>query len=104
MATGDDDNICIWSKSNKDTKKYLNIKKFNLDVKTTDLLLINKEYFITSQQDNGTLSYFNINRLIEEGTIKLNKDISDFDDCLYLIFGYTILICVDGLIVISNNT
>ena len=59
---------------------------------------------MSSHKHNSSLKIFNINDLVEDSVIKLNKNIPDYDDCLFLIFDYTVVTCIDGIFVISNIT
>ena len=79
IATAEDECIYLYE-INGENKQ---ITKFHLDDTISDLLLINNEYFISSQLICETLLYFNIKNLTKENVIK-NIDSFNSNKCLLL--------------------
>ena len=62
FATADDNMIIIWNK----TKGYKQLKTNNMHTKTSNLLLFNNKYFISSQPNNNTINIINIKNFNSE--------------------------------------
>ena len=103
LATSDDSKINIWCKDNNSENGYLNIKHIELNNEISDLLLINKEYFIGSVPNIQAILFFEINSLEEKKRI-LNIDCIDYKDILLLYNEYTIVNCNSGISIVSNKT
>jgi len=97
IATADSNSIIIWKKFNKE---YSNIKKIYLNKGTYDLLLINNEYFASTQADQKTLTFIDIPNLKEDKVIA-NIDCIDDNNCLFLLKNYIIVNCKEGIALIS---
>ena len=80
LATADNKYIKIW-KNNKNEQLEIE-KKMNIKTKTSDLLLINDEYFISSQPGKKTIIIININTFEISNTI-LNIDCIDSQNSLF---------------------
>ena len=70
VVTADSKCIIIWEKSN-DT--YIRKKILHLNIETNDLLLINDEFFVSSQTYEKTITFIDISNL-EEDRIITNVD------------------------------
>ena len=80
-ATSDAIKIIIWNKINENSViNYTNIKENNMHTKTSDMILANNEYFITSQPLNKTITILNIKSLSPEKYIT-NIDCIDSTNC-----------------------
>ena len=66
LATSDNKNIIIWSQPNDTSNNYNKIKKIHIYEKTSDLLLVNDEYFISSQPDINSITIIDIKSLYPE--------------------------------------
>ena len=80
LATADDDNIIIWNNNN--IKQFEIEKKIVIGAKTSDLILVNNEYFISSQPDKKIIVIININSFEISNTI-LNVDCIDSQNSLF---------------------
>lgn len=100
LATGDNKSIIIWKKFNKE---YVNIKKIYLNEETYDLLLVNNEYFVSSQDNRKTITFISISNLKEDKAIKNIDSIND-NNCLFLFKNYIFVNCYEGIALISAET
>ena len=119
LASCDEDMIYIWRKEKLNLKTntnddainkineinytFQNIKRIILNKKTTDLLLVNNKYFISSQPNNNSISFIDINNLEVEKIIS-NIDCIDSTNCLLLFNSFIIICCMGGIAIISINT
>ena len=100
VVTADSKYIIIWEKIN-DT--YIIKKKLLLDTETNDLLLINDEYFVSSQTNKKTITFIDILNLKEDKIIK-KVDSIDYYNCLCLLRNYLIVNCKEGIAIILLET
>ena len=100
IATADTYSIIIWKKY---TKEYVNIKKIYLDKETYDLLLINNEYFVSTQANQKTLTFIDIPDLKEDKIIT-EIDCIEENNCLFLFKNYIIVNCKEGIAIILLET
>jgi hypothetical protein len=100
IATADTNSIIIWQKFNKE---YINIKKIYLDTETYDLLLINNEYFVSTQANQKTLTFIDIPNMKEDKIIT-NIDCMEDNNCLFLFKNYIIANCKEGIALIILET
>jgi len=101
VATSDNKYIIIWKKDNNN--KYLNINRIELNTDINDLLLINNDYFISSQSSKETIIFFNINNFQKEKTLYKIDSIKSFNS-LFLIKKNIIIYCKNSIKIISVNT
>ena len=101
LATSDDNNIKIWNNNNS---KQLEIeKKIIIGTKTSDLILVNNEYFISSQPDKKMIIIININNFEISNTI-LNVDSIDSQNSLLSLQNFIIINCVEGIQLLFKKT
>ena len=100
IVTGDSKSIIIWQKF---TKEYEIIKKIYLGEETYDLLLINNEYFVSTQADQKKITFIDISNLEKDKVIK-NVDCTNDNNCLFLLKNYIIVNCHDGIALISPES
>ena len=100
IVTGDNKYIIIWEKSND---FYIIKKKLLLDTKTNDLLLINDEYFVSSQVNKSTITFIDISNLKDDKVIK-KIDSIDCYNCLCLLRNFLIVNCKEGIAIILLET
>jgi hypothetical protein len=100
IATADTYSIIIWKKY---TKEYVNIKKIYLDKETYDLLLINNEYFVSTQANQKTLTFIDIPDLKEDKIIT-EIDCIEENNCLFLFKNNIIVNCKEGIAIILLET
>ena len=108
LAACDDVGICVWGKYIKKEKKeqkieFKIINRIKLNTKTSDLLFINNEYFISAQPDNNSITFININS-IEIDKIIPKIDCTDSVDCLSLFKNQIIIKCSKGIAILYVNT
>ena len=86
LATADNKNITLWGKTNNISNNYNKIKVIQIYGKTSDLLLVDNEYIISSQPDINTITLIDIKSL---ETIKYIPNIDYFDSFIafYLSIG-----------------
>ena len=101
LATSDNKNIIIWDQRNYESNNYNKIKK--IQIKTSDLLLANNEYFITSQPDIKLLTIFDIKTLNPEKYIP-DIDCIDSLNCFLLFKKYIIINCKKGVALLLIKT
>jgi len=97
IATADTISIIIWKKFNKE---YSNIKRIYLIEKTYDLLLINNEYFVSTQASQNALTFIDIQNLTKDKVIEGIDCVND-NNCLFLFKNYIIVNCNKGIALIS---
>ena len=107
LTTANNTNINIWSKikAKNNDYKFIKIKDINVSNSISDLLLVNKEYFISCQPKYKNIIFFNINLLEKEKEISLN--ISEFNNsknCLLLLNEYIAITCIKGIAFIYIKT
>jgi len=88
LATADNKNIKIWKNDNKEQLEKE--KTIVGDTNTSDLLLVNDEYFITSQPNKKTITVININTFEISNTI-LNVDCIDSQNSLFSLQNFVII-------------
>ena len=96
FATIDNDMIIIWDKTNDDSNRYNIVKRNYMFENTTDILLANEDYFISSQSKNQTLIIYDIKSLSIEHYIT-NIDCIDSTNCFLLFKQYVIINCKKGI-------
>jgi len=101
LATADNKHIKIWK--NSDKEKLEIEKKINIYTKTSDLLLVNNEYFISSQPDKKTIIIININNFEISNTI-LNVDCVDSQNSLFNLQNFVIINCIKGIKLLFKKT
>ena len=100
IVTADNKYIVIWEKS---VDTYIHKKKILLNVETNDLLFVNDEYFVSSQSNEGKITFIDISNLKEDKIIK-KIDSMDNYNCLFLLKNYIIVNCKEGLAIILLET
>jgi len=101
LATADDSYIIIWKDTNKELLEIE--RQITIATKTSDLILVNNEYIISSQHDNKTIIIININ------TFKISKIISNIDcidsqNSLFNFQDYVIINCVKDIQILFKET
>jgi hypothetical protein len=91
----------IWKNNNKEQLEIE--KKIYINAKTSDLLLINDEYFISSQPDKKTIIIININSFEISNTIK-DIDCIDSQKSLLNFQNYIIINCLKGIQLLFKKT
>ena len=79
------------------------MKKIVIKSKTSDLLLVNDEYFISSQPDKKTIIIININTFEILNTI-LNVDCIDSLNSLFNLQNFVIINCIKGIQLLFKET
>ena len=74
-----------------------------MNKETNDLLLINDEYFVSSQVKESTITFINISNLEEDKIIKKVESIDSYD-CFSLLRNYLIVNCKGGIAIILLET
>ena len=92
---GSDRVISLWNLNN-----YTCINKISLNTVIGNLLLLNDNYFISSQPKEETLIFYNINNINEKKIIHKVKS-SDNIHCLDSNQNYIIIFCPKGISIIS---
>jgi len=101
LATADDYYIKIWKNNNKE---QLEVEiKIVINSKTSDLLLVNNEYFISSQPYKKTIIIININTFEISKTIS-NVDSIDSQNSLLSLQNFTIINCKKGIQLLFKET
>ena len=101
IATADNKQIKIWKNSDKEQLEIE--KKININSETPDLLLVNDEYFISSQPDKKTIIIININNFEISNTI-LNIDCIDSQNSLFNLQNFVIINCIKGIQLLFKKT
>jgi len=101
LATADNKFIKIWKNNNKEQLEVE--KKIDIKTKTSDLLLVNDEYFISSQPDKKTIIIININTFEILNTI-LNVDCIDSLNSLFNLQNFVIINCIKGIQLLFKET
>ena len=101
LATADNKYIKIWKNNNKEQLET-EIKIF-IGSKTSDLLLVNDEYFISSQPDKKTIIIININTFEISKTIS-NVDCIDSQNSLLSLQNFVIINCVKDIQLLFKET
>ena len=101
LATADNNYIKIWKNNNKEQLET-EIKIF-IGSKTSDLLLVNDEYFISSQPDKKTIIIININTFEISKTIS-NVDCIDSQNSLLSLQNFVIINCVKDIQLLFKET
>ena len=94
-------NIIVWKM--EDTNKYNNHNRISLNTETCDLLLINDEYFVSSQPNKDTITFFKIEDFSKEKTIE-KIDSIDSNNTLFLYKEFILVNCSGGLALIYIKT
>ena len=88
IATADNSFIKIWEPKifGKNTKNYSNVKVFEIYESTSDLLLIENDFFISYQPVNQTITFINNHTFFSYNEDKIipNIDCSNTENCLFL--------------------
>ena len=95
IVTADEDYICIWAKK-ENKNNYFKKYNYKLNTKTSDLLYVNDDYFISSQPLNNTITIFDNNTLTKEKVIN-NINSVDSQNCLLLFKEYILINCKMGV-------
>ena len=123
IASCDEDTICIWGKEEEKNNNYnINvfyedktnetndiiykfpiINRIIINTKTSDLLLVNNEYFISTQPNNCTITFIDIGSLAVEKIIP-NIDCYDSINSLFLFKENIMINCIGGIAIISLKT
>ena len=104
VATSDNYNINIWKKNyNNKINYYSNRSEIDLNTPTYDLLLVDNEYFISSQGNLKTITFLDIKNFKIQKTLSKIDSIKSFN-CLFLIKNYIIINCYHNLKVIYTKT
>ena len=97
IATADNSFIKIWEPKifGKNTKNYSNVKVFEIYESTSDLLLIENDFFISYQPVNQTITFINNHTFFSYNEDKIipNIDCSNTENCLFLYKEYIIINC-----------
>ena len=101
LATADDNNIKIWNNNNSNQLEIE--KKIIIGTKTSDLILVNNEYFISSQPDKKIIIIININTFEISNTI-LNVDCTDSQNSLLSLKNFIIINCIKGIQLFFKKT
>ena len=104
FITADNELICLWKK--RHNINIAKLYKFNISNKTSDLLLVNEDYFISAQPNNKTIIIFNIKNLrnINQEKIITNIDSIDSQDCLLKYKEFIIINCIKGIALLFIKT
>ena len=101
LATADNNCIKIWKNSNKE---QLEIEiKIDVGSKTSDLILVDDEYFISSQPKIKTIIIINIKTFEISKTIS-NVDCIDSQNSLLSLQNFIIINCVKGIQLLFKET
>ena len=108
IATADNSFIKIWEPKifGKNTKNYSNVKVFEIYESTSDLLLIENDFFISYQPVNQTITFINNHTFFSYNEDKIipNIDCSNTENCLFLQKEYIIINCSQTIGIISKKT
>ena len=102
VATSDNRGLSIWY-CDGNSKYYSRIQTYLIDV-VDDLLLINDEYFISSQSNDQTIIFYNLNNDLDKEIILTEIDSIHSPDCLFLFKEYVIVNCSKGIALLSIKT
>ena len=94
LVTSDNNYIIIWKEN--ESQNFSMIKKFDIGNKTSDLLYIDENYFLSSQPNNKTITVFDIINM-KENKIITNIDSIDCCRCLLAFKDYIIINCLKGI-------
>ena len=103
LATSDDRNINIWYQTNDNLNHYTNIKNINIYGKTSDLILANDEYFVSSQPNFNIITIIDLRDFCPERYIT-NIDCIDSFSCFLLFKEYIIINCKKGIALLFIKT
>jgi len=78
-------------------------KKIYINSKTSDLLLVNDEYFISSQPNKKSITIININNFEISNTI-LNADCIDSQNSLFILQNFVIINCIKVIQLLFKKT
>ena len=92
--------IKIWNKHDININSYSFINTVFLNSTPYDLLLLNDEYFVSSQPFDKAISFIAINSLSIQKTL-INVDCIKSNNCLFLFKGYLLINCKNGIAVVS---
>jgi len=102
LAKADNKYIKIWKNSDKEQLEIE--KKIDINTKTSDLLLVNVEYFISSQPNKKAITIININNF-EISNIILNVDCIDYSqNSLFSLQNFVIINCIKVIQLLFKNT
>ena len=101
LATADDYYIIIWKDNSKEQLKIE--RQITIATKTSDLLLVNNEYFISSQPNDKTIIIININTFNISKIIS-NIDCMDSQNTLFSLHNFIIINCVKGIQLLFKET
>ena len=101
LATADNNSIKIWKDNNKEQLEIE--KKIVINTKISDLLLINDEYFISSQPDEKTIIIINIKSFEISNTIS-NIDCIASQNSLFSFQNFIIINCLKGIQLLFKET
>jgi hypothetical protein len=99
-ATADSDYIIFWQKYGDE---YLKAKKLFFTTETYDLLLVNNEYFVSSQANQKMITFIDIPNMKEDKVIK-NVEILNYNNCLSLFKENIFVNCKEGIALINIET
>ena len=94
-AENHDKIISLWN-----LNSYLSIYKISIETCIGDLLLINSDYFISSQPNEETIIFHNINDVNDKKLIK-NINSANNTYCLTSNNNYILVCCLEGISVLS---
>ena len=101
LITIDESHIYLWSKKDLKSKKFINLKKINLENAVYDICLINNNCLLLSQYSK--LTFINTENLSTEKIIK-NIDCIKESNSLILINDFVLVNCQNGIALISIKT
>ena len=101
IVTSYEKSICIWSKNNSNSKKYIIKYKINSNSLIFDLLLVKDRYIIFSRKDN--LKFLNNSNFVFIKKISNIEPINS-NNGLLSIKDYIIINCCGGIAIVSINT
>ena len=104
VITADKVMICTWKKDNNIVNNYMNIHSFILNKETKDLLLINDDTLVSSQNKDQTLIIFNIHNDIKKEKEIGKLELKNRNNCLFLFKDYIIAICRNGITLLLRQT
>jgi hypothetical protein len=98
-ATADSDYIIFWQKYGDE---YLKAKKLFFTTETYDLLLVNNDYFVSSQANQKMITFIDIPNMKEDKVIK-NVDSINYSNCLSLFKENILVNCKDGINIYNSE-
>ena len=101
LASADNNSIKIWKNNNKE--QFEIEKKVSIGAKSSDLILINDEYFISSQPEEKTITIININTFEISNTI-LNIDCIDSQNSFFNLHNFVVINCLKGIQLLFKET